>query len=1037
MKLKIFILFIVFNLVLSAQSNQTFLTLNTPMHSASIRKISTDNSNLFLLTCGDDKTAKLWELASKKLLRTFRIKIEQGNEGILNACALSPNGSIAALGGRTTDDNNSYAVYLFSTNSGDLLGRITGLKESVFDIKFSMYGDNLAVSMNGNAGVNIYSIPTSSKDFKISLVKKKCNLAGDNKASYLDFDVEGRLVTASMEGKIRLYDKTFKAIKESSTLSGKEVASVAFGKDGQLIAIGYSDSPNIDVVDGNSLQLLYNPNIDQINQKGAFCKLAFSQNGNYLYGGGNYVSKIDGKWWFPIRAWSLSGKGTYNDIKACQNIVSDIKPTIFGGTIFAGGNPDWGMTDRNDVREFYKAGEICNFANSQFKYLNINAKCSKIGFMPTGKNALTFSVSDRKVLKEKLSEVFYTDNKNGISITDWEDSRQPKFNGKIIDYLKDKVTIHCVDISSDGKTVIGGDRSIFCFDKNGKIIWELPVQNDVWAVKVSEDSKMLVSVLSNGTINWYKMKSGACRFLINQVLPNSLAEKNGLKAGDIITKVNGNEFFTRADFADILKNTNELDLTIIHDSNIFQKKIVKSESKIGFGYVGVDDVTLLMTLYVHPETLQWVLWTPEGYYDISDAGAESLVGWHVNQGKDKTALYYPLKQFAEKYFIPNLGVRILNNEDLGKQNLNQNISKQLILPPKVKIISPTSNSKLNQAEIEVKIEAEDLGGGVEDIRLYQNGKIVSEDQRGMKKVSNKKEKIYNIVLVPGKNELSATAFNRERTESNPDIINVELKSPEASSDLYVMAVGINEYKNPQYKLNYGKADAEGFSNALESKSKGIFKNIDKVTVFDTQADRINILKTLETIKVKSKASDVFILFYAGHGVMSETDNGGKSDFYLVPFDITQYTKEEQLKQKGISASELKQFCSEIKAQKQLLVLDACQSGGAVEAFAMRGAAEEKAILQLARSTGLVVFASTGTDQYATEFKQLGHGVFTYVIMKGLSGEADANKDGKVTVKELDAYLNDMVPELTQKYRGTAQYPRTWSSGMDFPVGIVK
>ena len=121
----------------------------------------------------------------------------------------------------------------------------------------------------------------------------------------------------------------------------------------------------------------------------------------------------------------------------------------------------------------------------------------------------------------------------------------------------------------------------------------------------------------------------------------------------------------------------------------------------------------------------------------------------------------------------------------------------------------------------------------------------------------------------------------------------------------------------------------------------------------------------------------------------------------------------------------------------MIVLDACQSGGAVETFSMRGATEQKAILQLARSAGLVVMASTGTEQYATEFQALGHGVFTYALLQGMQGGADGGlKDGKITVKELDAFINDQVPVLTQKHKGQAQYPNSYLRGQDFPIVIV-
>ncbi|HEY6952268.1 MAG TPA: caspase family protein, partial [Bacteroidota bacterium] len=194
----------------------------------------------------------------------------------------------------------------------------------------------------------------------------------------------------------------------------------------------------------------------------------------------------------------------------------------------------------------------------------------------------------------------------------------------------------------------------------------------------------------------------------------------------------------------------------------------------------------------------------------------------------------------------------------------------------------------------------------------------------------------------------------------------------------------------------------------------------------------------KTIARDAKPQDAFVFYYAGHGVMSEGSASVPSDFFLVPTDVTQlYGDDAMLASKAISAAQLKTFCTAIRAQKQLVVLDACQSGGAIESFATRGASEERAIMQLARSAGTVVLASTSTEQFATEFSSLAHGVFTYALLQGLNGEADGGnpRDGKITVKELEAYLNDRVPELTKKYRGTAQYPNSYARGQDFPLGV--
>jgi uncharacterized caspase-like protein len=249
-----------------------------------------------------------------------------------------------------------------------------------------------------------------------------------------------------------------------------------------------------------------------------------------------------------------------------------------------------------------------------------------------------------------------------------------------------------------------------------------------------------------------------------------------------------------------------------------------------------------------------------------------------------------------------------------------------------------------------------------------------------------------------------------------------------------VVVGINKYKNPKYNLNYATADATSFKEAIEKGGTGIFSKTNVVFIGDDKATKEGISTELEKIKTTAKPQDVFIFYYAGHGVLNQ-----KKEFFLVPYDVTQlYGQDDALAQKGLSANQLQQFSKDIKAQKQLFILDACQSAGALEqVIAARGAAEEKAISQLARATGTHWLTASGSEQFASEFTQLGHGTFTYVLLEALSGKADKGGDKKITVKELDAYLQEVVPELTAKYKGTPQFPASYGFGNDFPIGVVK
>ena len=148
--------------------------------------------------------------------------------------------------------------------------------------------------------------------------------------------------------------------------------------------------------------------------------------------------------------------------------------------------------------------------------------------------------------------------------------------------------------------------------------------------------------------------------------------------------------------------------------------------------------------------------------------------------------------------------------------------------------------------------------------------------------------------------------------------------------------------------------------------------------------------------------------------------------------------EDNLKKTAIEANELQKLLENIKALKQVIIMDACQSGQSVELLAQRGAMEEKAIAQLSRSDGIHVFASAGSAQYASEFTSLGHGLFTYVLLHGLSGKADGSTmDGKITIYELKSYLDDQVPELSLQYKGQTQYPFTFSRGQDFPLILLE
>ncbi len=104
----------------------------------------------YLLSCSIDKTAKLWNAQSGELLRTFYPPSGDDQEGRLYACALSPDGRIAAVSGWTGwSITGKCSVYLFNTLNGSLDERLEELPYLVADIAFSHDGALMAVSFFG------------------------------------------------------------------------------------------------------------------------------------------------------------------------------------------------------------------------------------------------------------------------------------------------------------------------------------------------------------------------------------------------------------------------------------------------------------------------------------------------------------------------------------------------------------------------------------------------------------------------------------------------------------------------------------------------------------------------------------------------------------------------------------------------------------------------------------------------------------------------------------------------------------------------
>lgn len=422
----------------------------------------------------------------------------------------------------------------------------------------------------------------------------------------------------------------------------------------------------------------------------------------------------------------------------------------------------------------------------------------------------------------------------------------------------------------------------------------------------------------------------------------------------------------------------------------------------------------------------WVVVSEDGYFDGTESGFSYI---HYVKGL-KT---YNLNQFFKKYYNPGVLKTFFTLEDHHKPT---HLLKEYqdFPPPVITFDFPKTGGVVQNKFLDVMIAVKDDGGGIQDVIFKQNGKRISNNKdRNLNRSPHKgkrKHISYKLELVPGPNIISVSATSIADVESDPIDMMIQYDGEEYKPNCYILSVGLNTYKNPVLDLNYGKADAQEFSSTLKKGGKSVYDNIIVTELYDEKATKPSIVAALKNIQEKAKAGDVFVFYYAGHGSMYN------HSFYFIPHETIRLSDQPTLDSTAIKDEELQAIFAEIKALKQIIIMDACHSGGSIDVLATRGANEEKALAQLSRSAGIHIFASAGSDQLATEFRKLGHGIFTYILIEALNGKADGSpKDNQVSVYEIKSYLDAKMPELSKKLKGSIQFPYTFSRGHDFPVVI--
>jgi tetratricopeptide (TPR) repeat protein len=232
---------------------------------------------------------------------------------------------------------------------------------------------------------------------------------------------------------------------------------------------------------------------------------------------------------------------------------------------------------------------------------------------------------------------------------------------------------------------------------------------------------------------------------------------------------------------------------------------------------------------------------------------------------------------------------------------------------------------------------------------------------------------------------------------------------------YAVVIGISKYKEVT-SLNFADRDAAIFADFLLSKN-GMALDSNNVKLFvNEKATLNNIGNTLSDIIIKDlKKGDRVIFFFAGHGDYDANILKDQALLLLYGAPAKNYFQ-NIFSGDFISTADLNaRFIEPVskKGCEVMLFIDACHATGMNRNLSGGQEGGRITSLALQNMTSSVKIYSCQANQYSLESEQWGggRGLFSYILMEGLYGMADADGNKTVTLRELQRYLEDNVPKM--------------------------
>jgi WD40 repeat protein len=453
---------------------------------------------------------------------------------------------------------------------------------------------------------------------------------------------------------------------------------------------------------------------------------------------------------------------------------------------------------------------------------------------------------------------------------------------------------------------------------------------------------------------------------------------------------------------------------------------------------------VIAQIVLFPNSDDWLIVTPEGLFD-GTADSMRQVAWRLEDSTDTV----PLDAFYESYFYPGLLAELFAGRR-PKPPPENDLSIALRMPG-LRTLRQQGLARIvyRGERVFLCVAAGASPASFLQLKVLNRGRSVAVEQRDF--VIDSKDVLcsYRKELPIGEGPFELYSPNVAQhlptlaTHSHP------LQSISKAGVLHIVTIGIDSYSgNSLYpSLKYAVADANAIEAAFASGREHLLNLFENVRIWpglrDQGATLDGIRHLFNEIAAAIKPDDVLVLFLAGHGRVPP----GRQMFYFIPYfpPPSEWMPFDET-ERALSTAMIAEGVRRISARRILLIVDACQSGGALDSLSKIAEVKAASDVRSQRSfgpevsggkadaipIGVHIIAAASPIEDATEDAALGHGLLTAAILEGLDGAA-ANGSGRtVSVRALLEYVQNRVHRLASA-AGRIQTAFPTSVGTDFIV----